>query len=217
MGLFGISIYDKTLTKGIKDYGALGNTDYAGGTSLTEEGLGGLRSLDKTYGDRLNDPLGAVGRGIFTRARGGLQDDFTRMVNSGDARAAQLARQSGGTLTPEQVAAMDAENRRNAGEGLFRGTGDVANAEASATLTEQGKLFDRLEGIRKMEVAVGQDEKNRGLTTILNALTMRAAKDSQKRQILSGFANTLAGAAAGGASSGAAGGGGAAYPYGGTH
>lgn len=150
-----------------------GNQSYDYGQGLTEEGLGGLRSLDATYSGKLDDPLGPLGRGIFARARGGLQDDFTRMVNSGDAHAAQLAKQSGGTLTPEQVAALDAQNRRGAGEQLFRGTGDVANAEASATLTEQGKLFDRLEGIRKTIVGVGQDEKSRGLSTILAALAGR--------------------------------------------
>jgi hypothetical protein len=164
---------ESTLQDEWKGLTSQGGQSYNYGQGLTEEGLGGLRSLDTTYTGRLADPLGAEGRGIFTRARGGLQDDFTRMVNSGDAHAAQLARQSGGTLTPEQVAAMDAGNRRSAGESLFRGTGDVANAEASATLTEQGKLFDRLEGIRKTIVGVGQDEKSRGLSTILAALAGR--------------------------------------------
>lgn len=164
---------DSKLVNDWRGFGNQGQQGYDSGNLLTEEGLGGLRSLDKTYSDRLNDPLGAVGRGIFTRARGGLQDDFTRMVNSGDARSAQLARQSGGTLTPEQVAAMDAGNRRNAGESLFRGTGDVANAEAGATLTEQGKLFDRLEGIRKTITGVGMDQRNQGLQSILAAMLGR--------------------------------------------
>lgn len=214
VGLFGISIYDKKLTPDIKNLGKSGNADYSYGSGLTEEGLGGLRSLDSTYSSRLNDPLGSVGRGIFTRARAGLQDDFSRAVNSGDAHAAQLARQSGGALTPEQVAALDAENRRGASEGLFTGTGKVADAEATATLTEQGKLFDRLEGIRKTIVGVGQDEKNRGLQSILQALTFRYNKDAQKRSILSSFANSIVGAAAGGAASGA---GGAAAPVGGNN
>lgn len=153
-----------------------GYNDYAAGNTLTQEGLGGLRSLDSTYSNRLGDPLGAVGRGIFTRARGALSDDFTRSVNSGDVRAAQLARQSGGALTPEQVAALDAENRRGASEDLFKGTGDVANAEATATLSEQGKLYDRLEGIRKTITSAGMDERTTGLQSIIASLTGRTGR-----------------------------------------
>lgn len=215
----GISFTHKTkdIKRDLLAYGRLGNADYASGTSLTDEGLGGLRELDKTYSGRLGDPLGPLGRGIFTRARGELQDDFTRMTNSGAARTAQLARQSGGTLTPEQTAALDAENRRNAGESLFRGTGEVANAEAGATLTEQSKLFDRLEGIRKTITGAGQDEKNRGLTTILNALTGRRdlvyGNAAAARAAVSSAASI--GLSAAGTQAAGGGGGGAAYPYGG--
>lgn len=205
MGLFGIHIYDTKLKQDIRNLGYQGDREYESGFNLTEEGLGGLRSLGKTYNDRLGDPLGPLGRGIFTRARAGLQDDFARDVNSSATHTAQLARQSGGVLTPEQVAAEDAANRRGASEDLFRGTGDVANAEAGATLTEQGKLFDRLEGISKTIGSVGSDEKNRGLSSIIQALTFRYNKDAQKRQILSSFANSLVGAAAGGAAGGGAG------------
>lgn len=148
-----------------------GYQSYDYGKGITEEGLGGLRSLDSTYQQSLKDPLGETGRGIFARARGGLSDAFTRDINSGQARRAQLAAQSGGTLTPEQVAALDAQDRRSAGESLFRGQNDLSQSEASMTLTETGKLFDRMEGIRKTILAVGQDEKTRGLQTMLAALT----------------------------------------------
>ena len=153
--------------------GKAGYSNYDYGRGITQEGLGGLRSLDSTLSGRLSDPLGEQGRGIFARARAGLQDDYTREVNSGAASAAQLARQSGGALTPEQVAALDAQNRRDASQGLFEGTGNIANAEATATLTETGKLFDRLENIRQSILGLGQNEEAQGLKSIIASLMGR--------------------------------------------
>jgi hypothetical protein len=121
----------------------------------------------------LNDPLGSVGRGIFARARGNLSDDYTRTVNSGMARRSQLALQTGGTLTPEQIAALDAQDRRDASEGLFRGETDLSTQEAGMTLSETGKLFDRMEGIDKTVAGIGQDERTRGLQAILASMLGR--------------------------------------------
>ena len=156
-----------------KKIGGYGDAANAYGGKLTEEGLGGLRSLRGTYADRLKDPLGEVGRGIFARARGQLSDDFTRNVNSGQARRAQLALQSGGSLTPEQIAALDQETRRDAGDQKFRSESDLAQGEAGLTLSEMGKFFDRMEGIDRTITGVGQDEKTRGLGTMLAAITGR--------------------------------------------
>ncbi len=156
-----------------KRIGGLGNESYDYGKGLTEEGLGGLRSLRKTYEGRLNDPLGSVGRGIFARARGNLSDGFTRTVNSGEARRRQLALQTGGSLTPEQMAALDQESRRDANEGLFRGENELSMGEAEMTLGEMGKFYDRMEGIDRTVTGVGQDERTRGLQTILAAITGR--------------------------------------------
>jgi hypothetical protein len=142
------------------------------GGELTEEGLTGLRGLRGQYQDRLKDPLGENGRGIFARARGNLSDDFARTVNSGVARRRQLAVQSGGSLTAEQMAALDAGERRDASEGLFKGENDLSIAETEMTLGETNKLFDRMEGIDKTVTGVGQDEKTRGLQTMLSALTL---------------------------------------------
>ncbi len=156
-----------------KKIGGYGDAANAYGGVLTEEGLGGLRGLRGTYASRLNDPLGEVGRGIFARARGQFSDDFTRTVNSGQARRAQLATQSGGAITPEQIAALDQETRRTAGEQKFRAEGQLAIGEADMTLSEMGKFFDRMEGIDRTMVGVGQDEKTRGLGTMLAAITGR--------------------------------------------
>lgn len=145
---------------------------YNYGSSLTQEGLGNLRSLRGTFSDRLKDPLGPAGRNIFSIARGNLTDAFTRDVNSGAARRSQLALQSGGALTPEQIAAMDAQDRRDAEEAQFRGNADLSSSEAGMTLQETGKLFDRMQSIDQTITQVGQDEKNRGLQSILGSLAL---------------------------------------------
>lgn len=204
MGLFS-GVYDKNLKGDVKALGTLGSSTYDYGKGLTDEGLTGLRSLDKTYSDRLNDPLGAVGRGIFSRARGALKDDAIRGQRAGGARIFQLAAQSGGTLSAEAQGELNTRNQRGINEALFSGEADIANDEAATTLSETSKLFDRMEGIRKTLVGVGQDEKTRGLNALLQSLAMRWDKDKQKRQILGSVASSLFGAAAGGAAGGGAG------------
>lgn len=159
-----------------RDWRRLGREGYANsayGRGLTEEGLGGLRGLRELYSGRLDDPLGDVGGGIFARARGNLSDDFTRNVNAGDARLRQLATQSGGSLTPEQIAALGSESRRAAGEQLFRGENELAMFEGEMTLSELGKLFDRLENIDKTITGVGQDESTRGFQAIIQSMIGR--------------------------------------------
>lgn len=160
----------------VNDWRKVGTTGYGGydyGKTLTDEGLNGLRGQNDLYKQRLSDPLGSVGRGIFARARGNLADDYTRTVNSGMARRSQLALQTGGTLTPEQIAALDAQDRRDASEGLFRGETDLSTQEAGMTLTETGKLFDRMEGINKTVAGIGQDERTRGLQAVIASMLGR--------------------------------------------
>jgi len=164
---------DARFGRDVRKLGDFGRDQFGYGSGLTEEGLAGLRGLRGTYEQRLKDPLGEVGRSIFARARGNLADDFTRTVNSGDARAKQLALQSGGSLTPEQISALDQENRRAASEGLFRGESDLSTGEADLTMKEMSSFFDRMEGIDRTITGVGQDEKTRGLQSIIQSLISR--------------------------------------------
>lgn len=209
MGLLGI--YDPNLFKGNNDIKRLktrGEQDYGYGQGLVEEGIGGLRSLRDTYAGRLNDPLGPLGRSIFSRARGAQSDVYARTVGASGARRRQLALQSGGGLTPEQIDAANAADQRAAAENLFGGERDIAIAEAETTLSESSKLFDRMEGISRTIGGVGSDEKARGVAQIIQNLMFRTSKDAQKRSILGSVASSLFGAAAGGATSGGAAGGG---------
>lgn len=191
MGIFGFlerSAGDSKVTTDATKLTQTGYSGYDAGNLLTSEGLGDLRSLQSTYSGRLSDPLGAVGRGIFSRARAGLQDNYARDVNAGAASTAQLARQSGGVLTPEQVAAQNAANQRDASQSLFQGTGNVANAEATATLSEQGKLFDRLDSIANTITSVGQNERTQGLNSIIQSLTNRTnIMQNKVKDVLAGF------------------------------
>jgi hypothetical protein len=198
-----MGLYDKNLFKGRNDIEALrkqGLTDYNYGQGLLDEGLGGLRGLRGTYAQRVNDPLGEVGRGIFARARGNLTDAATRTVNAGGARSRQLALQTGGSLTPEQIAALDQETRRDANEQQFRGETDLSISEGTMALSEANRFFDRMEGIDRTIGAVGSDEKARGVQSILANLGFRSQKDAQKRAILGSFASALVGGVAQGAS-----------------
>jgi hypothetical protein len=149
-------------------YGVLGT-----GQQVTSEGLGDLRGLQSDYQGLLKNPLGTVGAGIFSRARGQLGDAFTRDVNAGGARRAQLAAQSGGSLTPEQLAALDAQDRRDAGANLFAGSRDLSQAEAKMTLDQTNMLYDRLDAIAKTITGVGTTTTGQGLQTILAGLTGR--------------------------------------------
>jgi hypothetical protein len=156
-----------------KRIGKQGDEAYDYGRGLTSEGIGGLRDLRKMAEERYRDPLGETGRGIFARARGAQADNFARNVNAGDARRRQLALQSGGSLTPEQIAALDQESRRSAGEQQFGAENELAMAEGELALTEMGKFFDRMSDIDKTITGVGQDEKTRGLQSILAAIMGR--------------------------------------------
>lgn len=146
---------------------------YNYGAGLTDEGLTGLRSLDSNYQQQLTDPLGAVGRGIFARARGALSDDAVRAQRSGTARIFQQAVQSGGTLSPEAQAELQTRNQRGIDESLFSGEANIANSEASMTLDQTNKLFDRMADIRKTILGIGQDERTRGLQNIVAMLSAR--------------------------------------------
>jgi len=171
MGLF--TRKSAPIRKAWKELGAQGQDTYDYGRGLTDEGLGGLRDLRRTFDERTDDPLGDVGRGIFARARGALSDDFTRNVNAGDARRRQLALQSGGSLTAEQIAALDSEDRRSAGEQLFRGQNELSMGEGEMTFSELNRLFDRMTDIDKTITGVGQDERTRGLQAIIQSILGR--------------------------------------------
>lgn len=165
------SIANTPLGRGWQQYIDTGYGNLGEGNALTKEGLGGLRSLDSTYQQRLSDPLGSVGRGIFARARGQLSSDAQRRQGAFGARLTQQALQSGGTMSPEAQAELQANNQRSTNESLFSAQNDLANQEAGMTLSETSKLFDRMEGIRKTIVGVGQDEKTQALQSILAGLT----------------------------------------------
>lgn len=164
---------DTNFTKDIKNFGKLGRSGYEYGRTITEEGLAGLRDLDRTFEGRLKDPLGEVGRGVFARARGAISDDAIRSQRGFQFRAMQRALQQGGTMSPEALAELEMMNRRDIDEARFGAERDLGIAEGEMTLTETGKLFDRMSDIRKTILGVGQNEKIRGMSAILAALGLR--------------------------------------------
>lgn len=174
---------DRTLGGKASDVGpdlvGLGNTgtnEFDAGTSTLNEGLGDLRTQQQTYTDLLKNPLGTgpnSASAIFARARGGLSDAATRATNTLGVRLAQQARQSGGNLSPEAQAELAAQNERDTNQNLFEGNVAISNAEATATLSETSKLFDRLDNISRTILGVGENERSQGLQALISALGLR--------------------------------------------
>lgn len=191
MGIFGISFSrsksgDPQL---LKDFGTAQNTAYSGyeyGGGLTSEGLGGLRSLDQTYQAQLANPLGPAGSAVFARARGALSDDAVRAQRSSQARIFQLAKQSGGYLSPEAQAELQSRNERGINEDRFSAESDLGIKEGAMTLDATSKLFDRMEGIRKTILGVGQDERTRALESIVAMLSARVHRTGSYSASVSG-------------------------------
>lgn len=175
---FGFSFSHKTkdINNAWKNLGTTATGEFDAGTDITNEGLGDLRDQRQTYTEALKNPLGVgpnSAAAIFARARGGLSDDATRATNTLAARLGQKARQSGGNLSPAAQAELEAENERSTNQDLFEGNVAVSNAEASATLSETSKLFDRLDNISKTILGVGSDERMQGLQALIAALSGR--------------------------------------------
>lgn len=156
--------------------GSTGTNEFNSGTGVLNEGLGDLRSQQQAYTDALKNPLGTgpnSASAIFARARGGLSDQATRATNTLGVRLQQQARQSGGMLSPEAQAELAAQNERETNQNLFEGNVAISNAEASATLTETSKLFDRLDNISKTILGVGENQQTQGLQALIAALGLR--------------------------------------------
>lgn len=185
----------------------LGKDTFAAGNALTDEGLGQLRSQYGVYSDRLNDPLGPQGRGIFTRGRGTLSDVATQRAGAFKGNLAQRAAESGGALSPAARAQLEEENQRGIDQGLFEGNVKLSDAEASLTMDEVSKLFDRMDKISSTIIGVGKDKNVQGLEALFKALGLREGKDEKVASVMTSFFAPLSGSFGGG-------GGGSPNPYG---
>lgn len=193
MGIFSKLKIDKGLRKDWMKLGDMGREANEYGGTLTDEGLGGLRDSLSNYQEGMRDPLGETGRNLFARARGNLTDNFTRTLASARTRARQQALQSGGGLTAEQIAALDRESGRDAEENLFRGENELSMGEAEMTLSETNRLRDRIEGVQKTILGVGQDEKTRGVQSIIASLVGRNQRYGAAAGALSQLLSTFVG------------------------
>lgn len=159
--------------------GDSGKSTFDAGNKLTEEGLNDLRGYRSTYASRLNDPLGATGRGIFTRARGALSDTANQRTSAFGSRLLQHATQSGGNLSPEAQAQLEQQNQRDVNQELFTGNAAISDAEAQLTLSETSKLFDRMESIGKTILGVGDSKSAQGLQQLFTALGLRFQRNAK--------------------------------------
>ena len=176
---FGFSFSHKT--KDIKnlwtDLGKTGTGTFDAGNALVDSEVNTLRGFSADYANRLNNPLGTgpnSAAGIFTRARGALSDTATQRTGAFGARLAQLAAQSGGTLSPEARAQLEEQNSRDVNQELFKGNVGISDAQAQLTLSETSKLFDRMESISKTILGVGENKRNLGLNALIQSILGRA-------------------------------------------
>jgi hypothetical protein len=201
MGLFGLVNKSDVPSSSVSrsNLSGFGIQDALGGGSVIDEGLTSLRSQNALYASRLSDPLGATGRGIFDRAMGTATDTATQRQRAYSSRIFQLATQSGGTLTPEARAELEQRNQRGINEELFAARGNIATQEAMMTLSETGKLFDRMDALNKTLLGTGVDLRNAGLNTILQSLLSgRKGGSKGATSAVIGAVGQVAGAAAGG-------------------
>lgn len=220
---FGFSFSHKT--KDIKNLwenlGKTGTGTFDAGNAMVDSEVNTLRGYRDDYAARVKNPLGEgpnSAKGIFTRARGALSDTATQRTGAFGARLAQLAAQSGGSLSAEARAQLEEQNSREVNQDLFQGNVGISDAEAQLTLTEVSKLFDRMEGISKTILGTGEVRRNLGLNALIQSILGRA--DLKNANAANARAAVGTATAVGGTIAGAQaqGGGGAstANPYTGT-
>lgn len=175
---FGFSYSHKTkdINNAWKDLGKTSTGIFNSGNVTATEGIGDLNSLGAQYQDALKNPLGTgpnSASGIFARARGGVADAATRTTSAFGARLSQQARQNGGNLSPEAQAELSAQNSRDVAQGVFTANNAISDSEASATLTETSKLFDRLTDISKTILGAGERQSAQGLNALIQSILGR--------------------------------------------
>lgn len=174
---------DRTLGGKVSDvgpdllkYGKLGQSTFDAGNAIADSEINTLRGYRDDYAGRLKNPLGTgpnSATGIFTRARGALSDAATQRTGAFGARLNQLAAQSGGVLSPEARAQLEEQNARDVNQELFKGNVGISDAQATLTLSETSKLFDRMENISKTILDTGTGRATQGLQAMLAALGLR--------------------------------------------
>ena len=147
-----------------------GQDTSASGTALTDEGLGGLRDLDKKYqGLIASGGLTPELKRQFDVARGYLSDQYTRSSRSLSAALASRRAQTGGALTPGAVAEMEKQSGATRDEQYFGASNDLAGKQATMGYESTKDLYSRIENIRGTITQTGLTREQQGLLARLHA------------------------------------------------
>jgi hypothetical protein len=215
---FSYSHRSKDIKNLYENLGRTGQGTFDAGNALIDSEVNTLQGYRGDYANRLKNPLGEgpnSATGIFTRARGALSDTATQRTGAFGARLTQLARQTGGNLSPAAIAQLQEQNSREVNQELFTGNTAISDAQASLTLSETSKLFDRMESISKTILGVGENKRNLGLSALIQSILGRA--DLKNANAANARAAVGTAISAGVATSGAGSSGGGANPYTGQH
>jgi hypothetical protein len=156
------------------------------GSGLTEEGLSGLRDLDKRYSQRLDEGvLSPELKAAFARRRAEGLSDEQRRRRSFLSGLGQTRLQRGGQLSESAALDYATENERNLMEARSSRESEIGMQEAGVTLDETNRLYDRIDSIRKMVVGVGQGEKDRAVSAMLDSLKLGAMYSGQEQAAIS--------------------------------
>lgn len=149
-----------------------GKKDYRAGGELTREGLDGMRDDLAGYTDllRSDSVLSEGTHRAFRLGQGAITDRSTRSRRAFLASMAQIARQQGGALTATQQADMQRELERDLTEQEIDAERGLTIEKSQLELSETNRLRDRVQTIRSTFVGVGQSERDRAASMMLQAL-----------------------------------------------
>jgi len=140
---------------------------------LTDEGIGGLRTLDKQYQDLLaKGGLTPELKRQFDVARGYLSDQYTRSGRALGAALAQRRAQSGGALTPGAVAEMEKQGGATRDEQYSDASNELNISEAQMGYESTKDLYTRIENIRGTITSTGLTREQQGLLAQLHAASL---------------------------------------------
>lgn len=201
-GLFeGWLMGDSKFGKHLKEQYWRGQDDEAFGRKLTNEGLSGLRGLDREYSSLLADPNGPLPeyvKSAIRASRGRVADNRVRSDRSFAARVQEMARTSGGDVSEGAQLELALENEKNTQEGAFNALRDIDMGEASLSLDETNKLRDRVGNIRQTILGAGMTKEQQAVLRQLASLEGRYKRNKAISDALFQALSMFGGGAAGG-------------------
>lgn len=168
----------QTLNRGLLELQGYGQRTRDAGTGIADEGLAGIRDLDRQYTDRLNSGqvLPASVYNAYKALRGQIGDTTARDTMSLTQSLAQRNAQSGGRMSPEALAELQKEGEQSINDSEFTALQGVGVDQAHTELAETNKLNDRIEAARSAILGAGEFRQQLGQQALLASLLAQLDK-----------------------------------------